>query len=118
MQVAARSGHYHVKVTEDQQKQRLIRLSAITGSLPKSNDLPVVQGQFGVSRSGGLIAIEGLQPVGDTVEPRGLGAEAVSAAPASRPRPPVAAVIPVQVVACCHSEAALARAQRALPMLF
>lgn len=65
-----------------------------------------------------MIVVEILQPIGDSVEARGLGAEAVSAAPACRPRPPGAAVIAFQVVGQVPSEAALARAQRALPMLF
>jgi len=46
----------------------------------------------------GVIVLNRLKPVGDTVEPRGLDAEPVSAAPATRPRPPVTTVIPVQVV--------------------
>lgn len=48
-------------------------------------------GQFGVSPSGGLVVVQGLQPAGDTVEPRGLDAEPISATPATRPRPPVTA---------------------------
>lgn len=40
----------------------------------------------------------GLQPVDDALKPSGLGAEAVSAATASRPHPPVAAVMKVQGV--------------------
>lgn len=62
------------------------------------SNLTVGWGQFGVSRSGRLIVVEILQPIGDAVEARGLGAEPVSAAAASRPRPPVTAVIPVQIV--------------------
>jgi len=62
------------------------------------SDLPVGWGQFGVSQSGRLIVVEILQPIGDSVEAGGLGAEAISPAPACRPQPPVAAVIAVQVV--------------------
>ncbi len=46
----------------------------------------------------GAIVLNRLQPVGDTVEPRGLDAEPVSATPATRPRPPVTAANTVQIV--------------------
>ena len=48
--------------------------------------------------SRGLIVLNRLQPVGDAVEPRGLGAEAISATTTRRPRPPVTAANAVQIV--------------------
>jgi len=46
----------------------------------------------------GVIVLNWLKPVGDTVEPRGLDAEPVSAAPATRPSPPITAANAVQIV--------------------
>lgn len=62
------------------------------------NSLPLGWGQFGISPSGGLVVVQGLQPVGHTAEPGGLGAEAISATPAPRTRPPVTAANAVQIV--------------------
>ena len=61
--------------------------------------LPVARNLHGLQKaSGGLLVIDREQSRGDAIKFRGLGAEPVSAAAASRPRPPVTAVIPVQIV--------------------
>lgn len=50
------------------------------------------------TKLGGLIVIDREQSRGDAIKLRCLCSQTISPALASRPRPPVAAVLPVQVV--------------------